>query len=207
MSTLVSSLDHELKNMNDAYFNYINEHIENVKNAYYKIKNILIRKNTSLNNESLISTLEYLDKIIQFHDSSKYEDAEFDAYRRKFYPTSLEKKDNENEDIMKEVDENFELAWQHHYKNNNHHPKHWVDIEDGKPISDMKKHDMDFSCIIEMICDWEAMSMKFHGNTIDWFLHKSKDERECMTTNTLKNTEYLLRIIYDFNEDFNYEDQ
>ena len=42
---------------------------------------------------------------------------------------------------------------------------------------------MSLNYIIEMICDWLAMSMYFKSNFIEWY-NKAKKEKNAMTKNT-----------------------
>ena len=52
---------------------------------------------------------------------------------------------------------------------------------------------MSLRAIVEMICDWEAMGMKFNSDTIKWYeSDDSKDERESMSTRTKQIVEDLL---------------
>jgi hypothetical protein len=123
---------------------------------------------------------------IESHDESKYTDIEFEPYRLKFYPT-----EDENE-ILKSGDErlqqvsDFAAAWEHHYKNNPHHPKYWVE-KDGTI------KDMELKYIIEMICDW----MSFGDDIREWYQNKAKDEKNAMSARTKEIVEELLSIIYN----------
>lgn len=134
----------ELELKEQEYMDYIEEHIANVKSAFYKYGNTLCEK---LN----ISKFE-LEKNIYKHDLSKFSEDEFDAYRNYFFPCNGEERN----------DKAFELAWEHHYKNNPHHPEYWIH---NNQIEDMPN-----IYIAEMLCDWEAMSMKFKNNTYDYYI-------------------------------------
>lgn len=48
-------------------------------------------------------------------------------------------------------------AMSKHYKTNKHHPEYWNDI-----------NDMDEESLIEMCCDWCAMSEEYHNSPIEW---------------------------------------
>ena len=43
---------------------------------------------------------------------------------------------------------------------------------------------MSLDAIIEMICDWEAMSDKFNTNTLQWYEKDAKDEKACFSPKT-----------------------
>ena len=64
----------------------------------------------------------------------------------------------------------FDLAWNHHQKTNKHHWEYWVLIS-GK---EMKPLPMDYIYIIEMLCNWSAMSLKFNDLPSEFF-NKNKN--------------------------------
>lgn len=138
----------ELELKEQEYVDYIEEHIANVKTAFQEYGDRLCQ-------ELNISKFE-LEKNIYKHDMSKFSDEEFDAYRNYFFPCSNEEKDEEI----------FDLAWKHHYEHNPHHPQYWR--------KDNYIMDMPNIYIAEMLCDWEAMSMKFHDNTYEYYM-KERD--------------------------------
>ena len=52
---------------------------------------------------------------------------------------------------------------------------------------------MSLDAIIEMICDWEAVSTMFGTNTVEWYKTKAVDyEQKMMTQNTKDIVEDLL---------------
>ena len=135
------------------YFNTrTNNHIKRVQ------KNIReIIKNFSFNN------LE-LQKRLEMHDTSKFSKEEYipyvwltEYYRKKQlqqpfdYPTKA---------IKKQVD----MAVQHHYAVNPHHPEFYNNVEA-----------MSTSDIIEMVCDWAAMSQELK-NSLRQFANKRISE-------------------------------
>lgn len=86
------------------------------------------------------------------HDLSKFSPQEFVAYAKYFYI---------NKDEFKEE---FDKAWEHHYKNNPHHWDHWLD-EKGVPQRIFGQY------LEQMIADWEAMSLKFGGSAQEYYLN------------------------------------
>ena len=88
----------------EKYNKYINEHCENVKNAYeWLIKN------------NVIEDKNYLISIrIFMHDDSKHSKYEFDQYADYFYGERTE-----------QVNKDFDYAWLHHIHCNKHHWQHW----------------------------------------------------------------------------------
>ena len=138
----------------EEYKKYIQEHISNVLKIYESVKTEI---NKNLNNEKSLQ----LNINIYSHDKSKYSEYEFYGYKQYFYPNDKEVK---NQDM-------FDLAWNHHQKTNKHHWEYWVLIKsDGNVILPM-----DYIYIIEMLCDWSAMSLKF-GNLPSKFYNKNKNK-------------------------------
>jgi len=56
--------------------------------------------------------------------------------------------------------ENFDRAWQHHKDNNKHHWNYWSERNLEMPVKYIK----------QMICDWEAMGVKFGDTAIEFYL-------------------------------------
>lgn len=139
-----------IKEQENVYRLYINEHIDNIKRAWnimkVKCKDILIAENIDI---------EQLEENVENHDLSKFTDEEFNAYRRHFYPSEEDKEVDKDE---------FNKAWVHHYTNNPHHWDYWVGkIQDMTPIY-----------VAEMTLDWIAMGMKFNNSALDYY-NKNKN--------------------------------
>lgn len=198
------------------YLEYINEHRKNVEIAF---RNLFFNPVRNLG-ESKIFELNFpwekyinrLEEEIKNHDMSKYSDEEFYAYRAKFNQTEEEKyKYDNDEEYQKMVDEAFDIGWDHHFRFNYHHPKFWKFVEilsmDGFGIplqvnynfgSENKEiRDMTPIAICHMICDWEAMSIKFSGSTVDWYINKADQERRDMSENTRKLVKQIMEYLYD----------
>ena len=92
---------------------------------------------------------------------------------------------------MKLVEDRYNDAWKHHYTNNKHHPEFWIN-EDGTI------RDMDLDAIIEMLCDWNAVSLMFGTSVLDWYEKQAvDDEQKAMTPKTIEITEeFLYNILY-----------
>lgn len=119
------------------------------------------------------------------HDLSKFSPSEFFPYAEWFdgeYGVKFKVTDDTpTEDIVKHKDteEKFDRAWEHHYEHNKHHWKHWcydwdeyydggfVELEDCK-LEEPKT--IPFKYIEQMVCDWEAMSIKFGGTAQQYYL-------------------------------------
>lgn len=143
------------------YRDYIDEHILNVKKAWNIVKTVC--DYILIDELGYISvSCEIIESNIIMHDRSKYGLEEFEPYRKYFYPISK----NEKEKCKNE----FDKAWVHHYMNNPHHWDYWWAIKSKMPIQ----------FVVEMICDWIAMGIKFNekdpiGDTIKWYNDNYKD--------------------------------
>lgn len=174
-----------VKVKSQEYISYIDIHRAYVKAAYNTYKDFFI---TYFN---IPSKLENdIDKQITNHDKSKYTYNEFNAYRRYFYPTT-----EENNQTDKNTINYFHKAWLHHIHENPHHPEHWMyyDDETNKLIL-LKIPDR---YIIEMICDWVAMSKLDIKDMIKWYTEKgSKKKMHPDTKNKVDKTIKALIIEY-----------
>lgn len=172
----------------EEYIDYIETHREKVQAAYEKYFIPLLEQEFELNScsvEEFKQAIQEAANNISTHDESKYMDIEFEPYRLRFYPTEEENEILKSGDAKIQQGMNFEAAWEHHYKNNPHHPKYWVQ-EDGSI------RDMDLKYIIEMICDW----MSFGDDIRDWYHYKAKDEKNSMSARTKEIVEEIIGIIY-----------
>lgn len=146
------------------YFKYIMEHKKNVFLECRKVKGMWWHGIT--------------------HDLSKFSPSEFKAYAWKFYGGKqasralLKATGTEHMCISKEdIEEDFQNAWEHHYKNNKHHWNYWIG------------QDMPEIYIKQMICDWKGMSRKF-GDTAQEFYMKNHDKIELS---------HCSRVLLEFN--------
>lgn len=166
------------------YVAYITQHKNNVLKAFDEMIG-----DTYLNdvyNSDIVNALNELKYIIEDHDNSKFSDEEFDAYRINFYPVNDQEKED-NEDA-------FELAWKHHYENNDHHPEHW--------FTNGIAHDMSLRAILEMICDWQSFYYIGKGGAKEyWNKIKGSNDNvsKFITPNTAEQIERILKL-------FNYHD-
>lgn len=137
---------------NVKYNDYIDNHIKNVKDAYLIASEAFLEIFPKVFNDDKL--IDKLTINLHNHDKSKYGTEEFWPYAMKFFPA------NNINPHSKEVNDDFQLAWLHHVHSNAHHPAYWVIAEnDNNKILDMQD-----IYIIEMLCDWMAMS-KYHGST------------------------------------------
>ena len=172
------------------YLDYINNHIENVNKAFKMYMLPILNMNnisTLISDEELKDSIRRLEPLIDTHDASKFSDAEFDGYRMRWHPTATEEaKQKEDPELAMTIRERYEKCWEHHYTTNAHHPKHWLNLETG--ISE----DMSLDAIVEMLCDWEGMSLKFGTSTLKWYEEKAKDEKAVLSAKSKQIVEDLL---------------
>lgn len=165
----------------EEYMEYIKDHVNNVHRAFENMYNIK-DKFEDIDRYDILDAIESVKErgLIDIHDESKYSDEEFNAYRKHFHSIDDKEKDDSEED--------FELAWKHHYENNPHHPEYW--IKDGEPT------DMGIDYIVEMACDWIAMSYSKGGTALQYLNDNIEEKQKVMTENTMSILETILDTFY-----------
>jgi hypothetical protein len=119
--------------------------------------------------EHIRTVSNYLDKIImeliirtQNHDSSKLRSPEketFDTYTPKLKNSTYGSE--EYKTFLKDMN----VALQHHYDFNPHHPEHYQEGIDG----------MDLIDLVEMICDWKSATERHTNGNIEKSILINKD--------------------------------
>lgn len=141
------------------YINYILNHRYYLETAF---EEMLSNKDL----EEIINWEEYhvelYDRVVM-HDLSKYSKEEFDAYRKNFFPVDDEEKALNKED--------FDKAWEHHWKNNRHH---WQARSFDVCENDKLSKEQVLDCL-ENILDWMAMGYAFNDRPYQ-FYEKNKNE-------------------------------
>jgi hypothetical protein len=100
------------------------------------------------------------------HDISKFSPLEFHAYANKFFGEWPETSIQIEKDMRKKlVKQAFGYAWLHHQHCNKHHWNYWVVNQAKKEAVKMPDR-----YVVEMICDWSAMSRKFGDTPGEFFL-------------------------------------
>ena len=162
------------------YMEYIDNHIANVKKSFLTY-GLVLSKNLGCN-------VSDLGALIVMHDASKYSEAEFEPYRRRFYPMV-----DAPYDAIGDDDPIFEEAWKHHYTHNPHHPEYWV--------KDSKTLPMNSLFIAEMLLDWNAMTYTKGGTTWDWFRnHFDKSKLHPDTLSIVENVVNKMENYYNWME-------
>lgn len=149
----------ELIKKTREYLDYIEEHYNNVQKSFEILKEKCAGKN--LLHEGDDYKWYTLCRNVELHDKSKLSSFEFQAYRAKFFPTEYEKENDKG--LIKQL---FNEAWEHHKSYNHHHWENWILIDKDNIHVDL--------FIIENVCDWMAMGMKF-GDTAKSYYEKNKE--------------------------------
>ena len=99
--------------------------------------------------------IDVFDDLIKEHDESKFSEEEFEPYARKWHLDGIKTPE-------------YEAAWEHHWKNNEHHPEYWLG------------EDMPYIYILEMLCDWGSFSIASGDmeELSDFYFNKAKDDPE-----------------------------
>lgn len=100
------------------------------------------------------------------HDMSKFKPSEFIPYAKWFYGKCCSPEDPKIMIPIKlatgcnqKYKRDFEVAWKLHYTCNKHHWNYW------------ENQTMPYKYILQMICDWEAMGMKFGNSAATFYIN------------------------------------
>lgn len=143
----------------NKYLDYVTQHIITVNKVWKKMEQpgVMPASITKIQ-------IEQIHENIIIHDESKMGFWEFEAYRARFFTS-------ESDEEISIVEKDFHKAWVHHIANNPHHWEHWVTFKNGSPYP----CEIPFIYLIEMLCDWTAMSVKFNNRPTNWFI-QNKDK-------------------------------
>ena len=146
---LLNMIREDLDDYQEEYKNYIIEHKANVT----KFADWLVENLPELFTDA--TDVETFYELIKEHDESKWSEEEFEPYAQRWHGEGVKTPE-------------YDLAWKHHWMNNEHHPEFWLG------------EDMPYIYILEMICDWGSFSIK-SGNMrelSDFYYNKAKDDEE-----------------------------
>lgn len=160
--------------MSWQYDTYLKKHIANVGAAYQWIRDNIP-----------VAIPE--DVHVMWHDQSKYDKEEYDAYDAYFYGN------NKSYQVVND----FNLAWLHHIHHNPHHWQHWVLLEDDPKTGESYiALEMPKKYVIEMICDWWSFSFA-KGDLYEIFSwYEAHKPTMKLHKNTKKMVEYILDMIH-----------
>ena len=137
----------DIKKKEEEYLDYINTHKANVEKAWNIIK--------EFDNPYIQNNLYDLNRNIKDHDNSKYDDEEFEYYRKKYFPIN----DDEANEVMDKIQDIFWL----HYSKNPHHWEYWLDENKELDYTKHNEENIDNTIMmayIEMFCDWASFGLK-----------------------------------------------
>ena len=170
----------------NEYFKYIMEHKKNVFKVCWK-RGLYVHAFT--------------------HDLSKFSPVEFFPYAEWFYGEYGANIDTtlllipSLKDKHERCKRQFDKAWEHHQKHNKHHWDYWCYdwnkyYDNMFALSDCKLEepaDMPLKYIIQMICDWKAMSLKFGGTAQEFYMNNYDKIKLSLTSRV--ELEYNLGLI------------
>ena len=110
--------------------------------------------------ELLYAMIVELDKRARLHDLSKLESPEAEIFGE--YTPELAKTEYDSPEY-KELLKKVQVAIDHHYANNRHHPEHWP-----HGINDMTLIDL-----VEMLVDWKAATARNKNGNIKTSIEKN----------------------------------
>lgn len=191
-----------IKESIEAYKKYIDDHIKAVRYAAKTFglplaKAIEEKRDSAKEFNGYYQTLyNVVNSMVVDHDASKYEEYEFDQYRRYFYPS----KEDLNTYTKDQINEDFNKAWFHHYNNNDHHPEYWSYLSTNKESNAIEKIycKMPNSAFMEMILDWIGVSIVLKSNVLDWWENSNSGKAEKMKMldkEDIDTIEYFFHLI------------
>lgn len=145
-----------------AYYKYVTDHINNVHIAWAQF-GIQLCQYLESKRENISASELYMSvhSRVFIHDKSKFSKEEYIPYVQKFYPWK------DMDKTQEQIAEEFDDAWTHHIKHNDHHPEHWLQY------SELRKKNisvtMDNAAIVEMLLDWIAMSLARNQSMYEWW--------------------------------------
>ena len=163
---LLEEIQKVSKEAQEEYREYIETHKENVSKAAEWLKENLPELFEEVN-------IEKFDELIAMHDNSKYSEEEFLPYTDRWHGSKKKTKE-------------YALAWEHHWKNNPHHPEYY------------NGEDMEYIYILEMICDWMSFGFKENDltNIISFYREEAREDKEKnFSENTIKILDEIINKI------------
>ena len=128
-----------------------NRHISNVEKVFLYLFDT--NKKTSEYLEDMGIDRESLVEHIYTHDDSKFSIEEMMGYILMTEKYNRKVGYRFTEDDQRTMDK----AWEHHKKVNSHHPEYFEDVSLMKQID-----------VVDMCCDWGAMSLEFDNSLVDF---------------------------------------
>lgn len=101
------------------------------------------------------------------HDMSKFMAWEWKPYVNYFYGNGRTREDGANEDLNAQWLHDFEVAWNHHQKHNDHHWQYWIRMGDDGTTLVLP---MSEQAMLEMLADWRGAGQALgKPDTVAWY--------------------------------------
>lgn len=157
------------------YVDYIEEHIINVQRCWKELQEKCIGGGFIWLSDDFI--FWNINENIKNHDESKLTKEEFTQYRNYFFNADYEERNKAD----------FKKAWDNHLIKNDHHWQTWTQ-------KDYMYDNQKLIYLIENICDWMAMGVKF-GDTAKEYYENNKEEIK-LPEWAIKEMYRIFEIIY-----------
>lgn len=141
-----------------------------------EMKPITLSTTKEMRSYFLERTKNHINLVIQFGKllGKNYEGHDIDKFSDTLvFPYTLLtwKHHDKNFKLNKMEQEEIKFATQYHIRRNEHHPEHWSEFN-TVPVNAKK---MPLDALIEMCCDWCAMSCELKNSPLEWFeINKNK---------------------------------
>jgi len=143
---------------------------------------------------NLINKKEYREMSFN-HDASKFSKEEKEPYILLTWKYKMQQEGNKYDYPSEQIKKAVKKATFHHVKNNPHHVEYWdktVKIGNDKPVDATKMPRIN---LLEMVCDWFAMTRELGGNTYRWasdFVNKHEFTHE--QSNTILSAVMFMKV-------------
>ena len=171
LSQLITKI--KIKFKEHQYVKYIDNHKFNIDLAFEEMIMCPDTSWMSWNEQFCYELKQRVNK----HDDSKFDYAEFEGYRRNFYPINEQEKNS--------AKKMYESALGHHLTNNRHH---WQARQDDP---DYMTNEIMLDCI-ENVLDWMAMGYQFKNRPYQYY-EQHKDEIKLPKC----QIDFIERLIYE----------
>lgn len=149
------------KTPDDLYHEYLNKHIQGVKDTWEQVLKPALISDLKMENvpDEMIQAICFeTDLVIKDHDASKYGEEEWVPYRDHFY----DNKGNPRDELA------YKQAWNHHQKHNPHHWQYWVLIQDTSDPQ-LNPMPMPIKHLMELLADWQSAGHHYGNTAYSWY--------------------------------------
>lgn len=158
------------KEMLNHFIERTNNHINLVKEIYFNSSHHLHFRN-ELDDEKI----QMIDERIENHDNTKFS-KELMYYYILITWRYRCIRDGVEFIVPEQIEKEMTNITEIHCKTEAHHPEYWSNesfiinpLDRDKPLKCIDVTSMPYSAIIQMVCDWCAVSVERNSNPRDWF--------------------------------------